>query len=174
MNQQVGPTRNKQGIPNKTISPREHKVDEETRLQPEKCGTNSWGGVVLMLARPVDSPFGTSRCACNHWLPESIIKTPLVFFSSKRSKTHPSERESSHQPPQLFNFHNTAPQKRAAFPFIQRCQPKEDTELLPIQLFSHFFFPILGGVLVVRGCSFNTARHCQRLKRPEDESDAEP
>lgn len=59
----------------------------------------------------------------NHWLPESIIKTPLVFFSRKGSKTHPSERESSLRRPQLFNFHNPAPQKRPAFPLIRHCGP---------------------------------------------------
>lgn len=96
LNQQVGSTGNKQGIPNKTISLRKNKVNEDEHLQQEECGTNSWGGGVVLLARPFDVPFGSSRCGCNHWLPESIIKTPLVFFSSKRSKTHPSERESSH------------------------------------------------------------------------------
>lgn len=93
-------------------------------MKGEKCLGGQRGGGVADVLLAVDSPSGASRPGGgNHWLPESIIKTPLVYFSSKRSKTHPSERESSHRRPQLFNFHNRAPQKRPAFPLIRHCGP---------------------------------------------------
>lgn len=91
----------------------EWAVSDTTKLSWSHFGWIHQTCSHIRLLLPVHKLFGMFGCGQNHWLPKSTIKTQhlFFFFSSKRSKTHHSECESSHQWPQLFYFHNVPPQK---------------------------------------------------------------